>query len=184
MRSRTRSVILTTMLAASLGLVAPASQADDDKDNSSNAAASFGRGLNTAQPGNKVNHLILPKMIKVKTGGVVNFSVAGFHDIIIFKPGFTRENLEPFIPAAGPFVFPRDPAAPLPAAQASLTDLIYYRGINPAGAGNAPTGDPLNASNRSEVVAFLEPGIYFVHCNVRGHLLDGMFAYVKVGNDD
>jgi hypothetical protein len=185
MRLKMRSVVLTTTLvAASLGLVAPASQADDDKDKRSSVGASFGRGLNTAQPGNKVNHVILPKLIKVKTGGVVNFGVAGFHDIIIFKPGFTREDLEPFIPAAGGFVFPRDPLAPLPTAQASLTDLIYYRGINPAGAGNAPTGDPLNASNRAEIVAFLEPGTYFVHCNVRGHLLDGMYAYVKVGDDD
>jgi len=92
--------------------------------------------------------------------------------------------LDPFIPATGGFVFPRDPAAPLPPAQATLTDLIYYRGINPAGAGNVATGDPSNASNRSEVVAFLAPGIYFVHCNVRGHLLDGMYAYVRVSDDD
>jgi hypothetical protein len=185
MRLRTRSVVLAaTMLAASLGLVVPASRADDDKDKGSTAGASFGRGLNTAQPGNKVNHIILPRLIKIKTGGVVNFTVAGFHDIIVFKPGFTRADLEPFIPAAGPFIFPRDPATPLSGAQAVLTDMIFYRGINPAGAGNAPTGDPVNASNRSEVVAFLEPGTYFVHCNVRGHLLDGMYAYVKVSNSN
>jgi hypothetical protein len=34
--------------------------------------------------------------------------------------------------------------------------------------------------NRSEPVAFLEAGTYLVICNVRPHLLDGMFAYVKV----
>jgi hypothetical protein len=185
MRYQTRFLVLGAMMSAAiLSLVAPVSRADDDKDKRSNAGASFGRGLNTAQPGNKVNHIILPRLIKIKTGGVVDFTVAGFHDIIVFKPGFTREDLEPFIPTAGAFIFPRDPATPLPATQAILTDLIYYRGINPAGAGNAPTGDPVNASNRSEVVAFLEPGTYFVHCNVRGHLLDGMYAYVKVSNDD
>jgi hypothetical protein len=162
MQFRTRAVVLsTTMLAASLGFTALPSKADDDHDKHLSAGAIFGRGLNTAQPGNKVNHVI-----------------------IVFKPGFKREDLDPFIPAAGAFVFPRDPAVPLSGVQAPLTDRIYYRGINPAGAGNAPTGDPVNASNRAEVVAFLEPGTYLVHCNVRGHLLDGMFAYVRVGDDD
>ena len=46
------------------------------------------------------------------------------------------------------------------------------------------TGNPANGSNRAEVVAFLEPGTYLVICNVRGHLLDGMYAYVRVGDDD
>lgn len=99
--------------------------------------AIFGRGLNTAQPGNAVNHVSLPKLIKIKAGGVVNFTVAGFHGIIIFKPGFKREDLDPFIPAAGTFVFPRDLTAPLSGDQASLADQIYYRGINPAGGGAA-----------------------------------------------
>lgn len=101
--------------------------------------AIFGRGLNTAQPGNAVNHVSLPKLIKIKAGGVVNFTVAGFHGIIIFKPGFKREDLDPFIPAAGTFVFPRDLTAPLSGDQASLADQIYYRGINPAGGGRRPT---------------------------------------------
>lgn len=190
-QSRTRSVVLTTSLvAASLGLTALPAQharADNDNDKHLSAGAIFGRGLNTAQPGNAVNHVILPKLIKIKTGGVVNFTVAGFHDIIVFKPGFKREDLDPFIPAAGTFVFPRDPTAPLTGNQASLTDQIYYRGINPAGGpppNNAATVEPSNASNRNEVVAFLEPGLYFVHCNVRPHLLDGMYAYVRVSNDD
>ena len=34
---------------------------------------------------------MLPREIKIRTGGVVDFAVAGFHDIVIFKPGFTLE---------------------------------------------------------------------------------------------
>lgn len=188
MRSGMRFVVTTTaMLAASLGLFAPTSAADDDKDKRSSVGASFGRGLNTAQPGNPVNHAILPREIKTKVGGVVNFAVAGFHDIIIFKPGFKREDLDPYIPATGTFVFPRDPAAPLPPQFAGIADQLYYRGINPAGGpppGNAVVGDPSNGANRSEPVSFSAPGVYLVICNVRPHLLDGMFAYVKVSDDD
>jgi plastocyanin len=31
--------------------------------------------------------VVLPRQIKVKAGGVVDFTVAGFHDIVIFKQG-------------------------------------------------------------------------------------------------
>lgn len=179
----------TRAAAASFAVIAAISfgsfnaNADDDSNKQYNVWSSFGRGLNTAQPGNAANHVIFPKEIKVKTGGVVNFAVAGFHDIVIFKPGFKREDLDPYIPATGTFIFPRDPAAPLPAQFAAIAGDVYYRGINPAG-GPPPQppvgGDPNNSSNRLESIAFLEKGTYLVICNVRPHLLDGMYAYVKV----
>jgi hypothetical protein len=166
-----------------LTLLAPLGSA---KDELSRADVSFGRGLNTAQPGNAVNHAVLPREIKVKEGGVVDFGVAGFHDIIVFKPGVTLDDLIDagggVFPSFPPvFVFPSDPTVPLPPDVAFLTDRIYYRGINPAGSPQTPpVVSPSNAMNRSEPVAFLEAGTYLVICNVRPHLLDGMFAYVKV----
>jgi hypothetical protein len=80
------------------------------------------------------------------------------------------------------FVMPPDPTAPLPPAIAFLADKIYYRGINPGGGPpqTPSTGNPTNSFNRSEPVAFLEAGTYLVICNVRPHLLDGMYAHVKV----
>lgn len=179
----------SAVLAAALALAAPAVVADENHDHQrqSTTSATFGRGLNTAQPGNPVNHVILPTEIKVKAGGVVDFTVAGFHDIVIFKPGFTLEELIhvgggqfPLTPPI--FVLPPDPAAPLPVNLEMLADRIYYRGINPAGGPlrTAVTGDPANGSNRSEPVAFLKKGTYLVICNIRPHLLDGMVAYVKV----
>ncbi len=186
------TVLLSAFAAVSFAGVAFNASADDDSNKQYNVWSSFGRGLNTAQPGNAANHVIFPKEIKVKTGGVVNFAVAGFHDIIIFKAGFKLEDLKDVgggqFPVTPPiFVIPADPAAPLPASLGALTDKIYYRGISPAGGplATAVTGNPANGSNRMEPIAFLEKGTYLVICNIRGHLLDGMYAYVKVtGGDD
>ena len=183
------SVISSSALLVGIALVALPVVADDgDADHKrSQATASFGRGLNTAQPGNAVNHAVLPREIKIKAGGVVDFAVAGFHDIIIFKPGFTLADLIQAgggqYPSTPPlFVIPANPATPLPVAISFLADSIYYRGINPAGGplATAVAGNPANGSNRTEPVAFLERGTYLVICNVRPHLLDGMYAYVKV----
>jgi plastocyanin len=151
------------------------------------ADAMFGRGLNTAQVGNTVNHIVIPKAIFVKAGGVVDFTVAGFHDIVIFKSGFSLQDLKnagggdyPTTPPV--YVIPPDPAAPLPSELSSLADKFYYRGINPAGgpAATPATANPSNAVNRAEPVAFLEKGVYLVVCNIRPHLVDGMFAHVLV----
>jgi len=182
------SVISGSLLSVGISLAAlPAVAADNGDHTHAPALASFGRGLNTAQPGNSVNHVMLPQEIKIKAGGVVDFAVAGFHDVVIFKPGFTLADLVqagggqyPLTPPI--FVIPPNAATPLPPALAFLADSIYYRGINPAGGplATAVTGDPANGSNRSEPVAFLERGTYLVICNIRPHLVDGLFGFVKV----
>jgi hypothetical protein len=175
-------------IVALVGAAAPPASADDDDNKRSNVGASFGRGLNTAQPGNAVNHAILPREIKVKEGGVVNFTVAGLHDIIVFKPGVKLDDLKdpatgqfPSFGPGGTFVFEPNLTIPLPPA---ITPLVYYRGINPAGGplATAFAGNPANSSNRTEAVAFLEKGTYLVIRNIRPHLLDGMYAYAKVSD--
>jgi uncharacterized cupredoxin-like copper-binding protein len=40
------------------------------------------------------------------------------------------------------------------------------------------------AQNRTDSFGFSTPGTYLVICNVRGHFLDGMYAWVKVVDDD
>lgn len=159
-----------------MGLSPGVVQADDDDDDHEaqrqSVTVSFGRGLNTAQPGNPANHAILPGEIRVQRGGVVNFAVGGFHQIMVYQPGkdVGEVILPPVVPPATPPPFIND-----------LTEL-YYQGIAPAGGplGTAVTGNPANASNRMETVSFATPGTYLVICNVRGHFLDGMFAIVKV----
>jgi len=188
--SRASTLHKTVLLACLALAAAPAFTADDPNSHKlSSARVVFGRGLNTAQPGNPVNHAILPNEIKIKVGGVVDFGIAGFHDIIIFKPGVTMDDLinagGGTLPLTPPvYVLPPDPATPLPLALASLADKIYYRGINPAGgpAATPVVANPDNGLNRNEPVAFLEAGTYLVICNIRPHLLDGMLAQVKVLN--
>lgn len=178
--------VASVFAAAAFVIAASPVGAGNDDDSTS---ALFGRGLNTASPpSNPVNHLILPKEIQVKAGGVVDFTVAGFHNIVIFKPGFTLDDL---VAAGGggeipllepPFVLPADPGTPLPPEFQFLADQVFYRGINPAGGPlmTPLTGSPANGVNRAEPVAFLEKGTYLVICNIRPHLLHGMLAHVKV----
>jgi plastocyanin len=161
-------VCVTTAL--STGLAVRTAAAGDDHAPLS-VTVSFGAGLNTATPNNPPNHHVLPKVIRVGTGGVVNFVVAGFHQIFVYVPGVKVEDIQ--VPASGTFI----------------NDLanLYYSGILPAG-GPPPaipaTVHPSNAQNRVESVSFSQPGTYLVICNVRGHFLDGMVAYVKVGGDE
>jgi hypothetical protein len=130
---------------------------------------SFGAGLNTAQPGNAANHHILPPLIRIAQGGVVNFAVAGFHQVMVYQPGVKATDIA--LPADGSALF------------INFTPNLFYRGIAPAGGpppGNPPTIEPSNASNRIESVSFPQKGTYLVICNVRPHFADGMYAYVQV----
>jgi plastocyanin len=146
--------------------LADTSSAQTDGNSRTSVTVAFGAGLNTAQPGNSRNHHVLPRTIEIKAGGVVNFAVAGFHQISIYLPGTTPESI--LVPATGVFI------------NDSLN--LYYQGIVPAGGplGTPVTVNPSNASNRVESVSFSEPGTYLVICNVRTHFLDGMYAFVKV----
>jgi hypothetical protein len=155
-----------------LGLTVSLAMADQDKKISVTVA--FGRGLNTARPPGDpegvVNHAILPDDIKVDKDGVVHFLVAGFHQIVVYNPGKKLDDV--VVPAAGRFV--------------DDTNDRFYTGIIPATM-NPPilpvTTDPSNAQNRVESISFADPGTYLVICNIRGHFLDGMFAFVKVKKD-
>src|SRR5688572_2896600 len=122
--------------------------AQSDGNSRMSVTVSFGVGLNTAQPGNAANHHVLPRVIEVKAGGVVNFVVAGFHQIFVYEPGKGVDDVEG--PVAGSFF---------------INDLegLYYQGLAPA----PPTTNPSNAINRVESVGFFEPGVYLVICNVR-----------------
>jgi hypothetical protein len=158
-----------------LGLTVSLAMADQDKKISVSVA--FGRGLNTVRPPGDplgvVNHVILPDKIKVQEDGVVHFLVAGFHQVFVYNPGTKPTDID--VPMAGTFI--------------DDLDNLFYQGILPAGGGpNTPPTPALpntnsNAQNRVESVSFAEPGTYLVICNVRGHFLDGMFAFVTVKKD-
>jgi hypothetical protein len=170
-----------------IGLTASLAIADEDKRLS--VPVAFGRGLNTAQQNNVVNHVMLPNDVKVNLDGVVHFLVAGFHQPVVYKPGTKPEDI--IVPLTGTFIN-------------DATHPRFYVGISPAGGpppGTAPTptlaDTRSNAQNRVESVGFpasvgtglppsekAEPGVYLVICNVRQHFQTGMFGFVEVKAKD
>jgi hypothetical protein len=188
---RASAVVVISVLA--LSLAGSTLKADDhdhgngDRDKTAGSATvSFGTGNNNAQPGNTPNHHILPPEIKVRITSArkldgtvvvvpasVNFIVAGFHWIWAYQPGVTLDLVRANVPAAGTFV--------------NYDVNVFAKGVFP---GTPPafadaTLFPLSsAQNRTDTIAFSAPGKYLVICNVRGHFLDGMYAWVKVVAED
>ena len=161
-------------VAALLVLALPSAilQAQSSGNSRMSVTVTFGAGLNTAQPGNPANHHVLPNTIEIKAGGAVNFAVAGFHQIVVYRPGVKVENI--VLPPFPPNLF----------VNYNLGTASYV-GINPNDANPAtPTTPPtrFNGENRIESVSFSEPGVYLVICNVTPHLRDGMYAYIKVSH--
>jgi hypothetical protein len=154
-----------------------------------------------------LNHHILPRVIKVRTvladpeenrravPGVVNFIVAGFHQIFVYNPHITLAEVQAFA-ATKPFSPGPPPVNLFLNYKVTLADL-FYAGVNPervvsgalvpaanldaAGVGIPPFslvrgGD----ENRVESVGFTTPGLYLVICNVNPHFTDAMYAWVRV----
>ena len=170
---------LLAIVALAVASMPQALHADDA--NKESVTVSFGAGLNTA---GAANHHVLPDVIKVRAGGVVNFVVGGFHQIFVYNPGVKPEDL--IVP----------PLPGQPGGNLFINDLrnLYYHGINPANAatptGANPASPPNNSNirtntqNRTESVAFTTPGVYLVICNVNPHFQDGMIAWVRVLDPD
>ena len=176
MRSSPALKIGLATLLAIIPLMSTAS-ADDDGNSRMSATVSFGAGLNTAIGINHANDHILPQTVEIKKGGVVNFILAGFHQIFVYLPGTRPEDIKPSFP---PNLFINE------------FNNLYYAGINPDGANPVPppasvpsgsaAGPVSNNRNRTESVSFSEPGKYLVICNVAPHFIGGMYAWVKVSN--
>ena len=150
----------------------------------------FGAGMNTAQPGNEQNHHVLPNVIRVNTGDVVNFVVSGLHVIRVYDRGVLLSDVKALIPdecevnPTPPAEFPANcftDAGPVPVIPPLGLD-VYYEGLNSIGPPpQVPPFAPLSlAQNRVEAVSFLKPGRYLVICAVLEHFNDKMYAIVEV----
>jgi hypothetical protein len=146
----------------------------------------FGTGLNNAQPGNSPNHHIVPQEIKVRitkaknvagqtvtVPATVNFIVSGFHWPWVYKPGVTVAEVNANIPPGAPLFINYDVN-------------VFAKGVFP---GTPPAFadanvNPSGVMNRTDSFAFSTPGRYLVICNVRPHFLDGMYAWVRVVDDE
>jgi plastocyanin len=150
----------------------------------------FGAGLNTAQPGNEQNHHVLPNVIRVNAGDVVNFVVSGLHVIRVYDRGVLLSDVKATIPdecevnPVPPAEFPANcftDAGPVPVIPPLGLD-VYYEGLNSLGPPpQVPPFAPVSiAQNRVEAVSFLRPGRYLVICAVLEHFNDRMYAVVEV----
>lgn len=168
----------------------------------------FGAGINTAQPGNSANHHVLPPVIKVDAGDIVNFVVSGLHVIRVFDKGVSLKDVKATIPVecqtnppantplpatCAPVLIPGLPVPVLavnagpPATSLGLP--LFYSGLNSLTPPAAPPFAPISVDqNRVEAVQFTTPGKYLVICAVLPHFNDGMTAWVVVdrprGRDD
>jgi plastocyanin len=191
MKGLRASAVVVGLVALSLaGSVARADDRDDDKV-PARATVAFGTGNNNAQPGNTPNHHVLPQEIKVRitsakkldgtvvvVPATVNFVVSGFHWVWVYKNGVTLQEVAANISAA------------LFVNYEVLTNgvsNVYAKGIFP---GTPPTfadaaAFPLaGGQNRTDTIAFSTPGRFLVICNVAPHLVDGMYAWVRVVAED
>jgi hypothetical protein len=193
--------VALAMGAVGLWGISAAHSAEDDVSASATAkdpngrnvvTVAFGAGLNTAQPGNPKNHHILPRVIEIEVGDVVNFVVGGLHIIRAYKPGVHVSDITDQIPdecevnpvpsaADAPQCYFDNVASPV-AVIPSFDLPVYYQGINPLAA--PPPAPPFAqasaAINRVESVSFLDQGRFLVICAVLPHFNDKMYAWVKV----
>jgi hypothetical protein len=181
--------IAVTLLASPLTLAQNVQRDDDGQRDRRIVTVAFGAGLNTAQPGNSANHHVLPNVIRVNAGDVVNFVVSGLHVIRVYDRGVRLDDVKAQIPdecevnPAPPAEFPANCFAdgPVPVIPPLGLD-VYYEGLNSIGPPPpVPPFAPVSiAQNRVEPVSFLQPGRYLVICAVLPHFNDRMYAVVEV----
>ena len=192
--------LTTAVTLLSSQLAVAQDQNDDHRDRQTGrkvVTVAFGAGMNTAQPGNEQNHHVLPNVIRVEAGDVVNFVVSGLHVIRVYDRGVRLNDVKGQIPdecevnPTPPAEFPANcftNAGPVPVIPPLGLD-VYYEGLNSIGPPpQVPPFAPVSvAQNRVEAVSFLKPGRYLVICAVLEHFNDGMIAVVEVsprGRDD
>jgi plastocyanin len=183
MKGLRASAVAVSVLA--LSLANPAVKAADKTPASITVA--FGTGLNNAQQGNTPNHHIIPQEFRVRitraeklNGDVVivpatvNFIVAGFHWAWVYQDGVTLEEVAANIP---------DPPATFVNYEVLTNGVsnVFAKGVSPISNTTLPLS---SAANRTDSFAFSTPGKYLVICNVRGHFVDGMYAWITVVDED
>ena len=184
-RKRLRAFAVAVSVLALLPLNSSVRANDKDKT-PGNITVAFGAGLNTATPGNTPNHHVIPQEFRVRitkakkldgtvvfVPATVNFIVSGFHFPWVYKAGVTLDEVKAHIPATGLFV--------------NYDVNVFAKGVNPgtpaAGFADASV-NPSGVMNRTDSFGFSLPGRYLVICNVRGHFIDGMYAWVNVVDGD
>ena len=99
----------------------------------------------------------------------------------VYKDGVTLQDVADHVPATGTFVN----YEVILLGVSNVFAKGIFPGTPPFFADIAPANPTLSAAqNRTDSIAFSTPGKYLVMCNVRGHFVDGMYAWVRVVGDD
>jgi plastocyanin len=151
----TAAVVMALATAFALSSASAHDDSDHGDHNDKVVTVAFGNGINTAQPGNSANHHVLPGVIKVQVGDVVNFVVSGLHVIRVFDKGVSLKDVKNAIPVE----CQTNPPAVPPFAPISVDQ------------------------NRVEAVSFSKAGRFLVICGVLPHFNDGMYAWIEVDRD-
>jgi hypothetical protein len=208
MKGLTASAVAVSVLALSLaGAVVKANDNDrgkdrDDETTPARITVSFGTGNNNAAPGNTPNHHILPQEFTVRitkarkldgtvvvVPATVNFIVSGFHWVWVYKPGVSLAEVVHNIPTTPPAPAPAplfvNYEGPTPVVVSNVFAKGIFPGTPPTFADAGQAVPPLSGTmNRTDSFAFSTPGRYLVICNVLGHFVDGMYAWIHVVDDD
>jgi len=122
-------------------------------------------------------HLLVPHEVTIRVGGTVNFIISGFHQVIVYAPGTTPEEINTSLirptrgtPAGIPLI--NDPTNRL------------YAGLDPSTVHGGPPTPIVPLLDRVETVQFSRKGRHLVICGVLPHFLDNMFGWVKVLGTD
>lgn len=193
MRQRTLPLL---SLALGLGALLPVLASADDNHDRNIVTVGFGAGLNTAQPGNSANHHVIPDTIRINTGDVISFNVAGLHVIRVYGNGVKLRDVKANVPqecqvnppqascnGLGGTVVPTVPAGTLTVFYQGLNAIPLVTPPNPPPPPLPPFVAPSTAINRIESITFPEPGRYLVICAVLEHFNDGMMAWVEVSRN-
>jgi hypothetical protein len=168
-----------SVAAGALLTAGPASPAPPDQDAHdhraipqisgalSTAIVSFGQWMppvdRFVSPNAGNGHVLIPNVATVRAGGTVNFIIAGLHQVIVYEPRKTPDDVNA--------AMVRNP----PTTPPLIDDPVgrIYAGPDPT--------IPGTPRDRVEAVLFANRGVHLVICGVQGHFVnDRMFGYVVV----
>jgi len=124
------------------------------------------------------HHALAPKTVTIKAGGMVNFIIGGFHQVIVYDRAILSntaltDRTSPFNSSFETFgINPNLLITPTAGGPPLINDPNgrVYNGLDPS----------LQPRDRVEVVQFDKPGLYFVICGVLPHFQEGMYGFVRV----
>jgi plastocyanin len=176
MRNTRKTLLLASIMPGSILFLIiaavhlrPVSSADEGP--LSNATVSFGAWMTTPPFDRFPNtssaaanhHELIPREVKIKAGGTVNFIIAGLHQVVVYDDGTKPGDINTALTT---------PTTGTPAGTPLINDpnRRIYRGPDPS----------LLPRDRVEVVHFANPGTYLVICGVLTHFQQGQIGFVTV----